>query len=131
MSIVDRIKQDALRTAAEHAAAVNEHQRRYRLERMADIVDALEDRFDENAGAFLKSIGITSERKGSSLLLRKSGWVFVVAPRDDMTLSVNSAIVRPDVRFPLLTDTLYGQIVKAIVLWAQRIDDGMTGRAGL
>lgn len=131
MSIVDRIKQEALRTAAEHAAAVNERERLYRLERMADIVGALDDRFDENGRAFLKSVGITSERKGASLLLRKSGWVFVIAPRDNMTLSVNSAVVRPDPEFPLLTDALYGQIIRAIVLWAQRIDEGMAGRAGL
>ncbi len=130
MLIVDQIKQDAVR-AAEYTPAVNDLERHCRLGRVTDIVSALEDRFEENGAAFLKSIGITCELKGSSLLLRKSGWAFVIAPHDNMTLSVNSAIIRPDPNFPLLTDALYRQIATAIVLWAQKIDDGVTGRPGL
>lgn len=128
MSIVDQIKRDALRTAAEVAVAVEDHQRRYRLERMTDIVTAIEDRFEGTGSAVMKSIGIAWERSGASMVLRKSGWAFVIAPRDDMSLSVNSAVVRPDPRFPLLTDRLYGQIVKGIVVWANGIDDGLAGR---
>jgi hypothetical protein len=123
MSIVEQIKQDALRTAAEYAASVDD-QRLYRLERMTDIITALEDYFDDNGGAFLKSIGTSCSHKGGSVVLRKSGWTFVIAPRDDMSLSVNSAVVRPDPKFPLLTDELYAQIMRGIVLWAKSIDDG-------
>jgi hypothetical protein len=41
-----------------------------------------------------------------------------------MSLSVNSAVVLPDPKFPLLTDELYAQIMRGIVLWAKSIDDG-------
>ena len=124
MAIVEQFKPNALRTAAEYSASVDEYQRLYRLERMTDIITALEDYFDDNGGAFLKSIGISCSRKGGSVVLRKSGWAFVISPRDDMSLSVNSAVVWPDPKFPLLTDELYAQIMRGIVLWAKSIDDG-------
>ncbi len=123
MSIVEQIKRDALRTAAEYAASVDEYQRFYRLERMRDIVTALEDYFDDNGGAVLKSIGISCSRNGGSVVLRNSGWAFVIAPRDDMSLLVNSAVVWPDPKFSLLTDELSAQIMRGIVMWAKSIDD--------
>jgi hypothetical protein len=122
MSIVEQIKQDALRTTAEYAASVDEYQRLYRLERMTDIITALEDYFDDNGGAFLKSIGISCSRKGGSVVLRKSGRAFVIAPRDDTSLWVNSAVVWPNSKFPLRTDELYAQIMRGMVLWAKSID---------
>lgn len=130
MSIVEQIKLDALRSAAEYAAAVSEHQRRYRLERMTAIVDALEDRFESQGVAFLKSLGISAKRRDASLVLRKSGRMFIVAPRDDMSLSVNRAIVQPDPKFPLLTNDLYAQVIRAVVLWAKAIDEGRAREVG-
>lgn len=124
MSSVQKIMVEALTSAETHAADVAERERLYRLERMGDIVEALATRFEEWDRGFVDGLGIACVRRDRSLVLKKAGWAFVVAPHDGYSLAVNGNSVRVDRRFPMLADGLYDDLKGRISRWAEAIDDG-------
>ncbi|MGD9784809.1 MAG: hypothetical protein AB7E80_11200 [Hyphomicrobiaceae bacterium] len=124
MATVEQIMDDALRSAAEYRAAVAQRERDYRFERMSDAVRAIGDRLDEDDSAFLDVLGLESLRRDDRLVLRKAGWIYEIAPTDDLTLMVNGTEVKLDRQFPVLTAELYELIKGSIARWAEAIDDG-------
>ncbi|MEL7050023.1 MAG: hypothetical protein AAFO75_13905 [Pseudomonadota bacterium] len=117
--IVRQLEREANIAAQAYEEAVQKNERAYRIERMEDLVDDLAERLDELETSLFNELSIVmhDDVDGRFTLVRE-GREFEVRARDDMTIAVNGQIVHPDPQFPVLTMSLYDNVLQRVLSWA-------------
>ncbi|MEO1205592.1 MAG: hypothetical protein AAFV45_04605 [Pseudomonadota bacterium] len=116
--IVRQLEDEANAAARAYEEAVQDNERSYRVGRMEDLIDDLSERLEALELARLESLGVAlDDTTDGVLILRRGLSAFEVRARDDMSISVNGKIVRPNPEFPVLTDDLYDDVMLHVIAW--------------
>ncbi len=128
-AIVRQLEIEANISAGAYLDEVEEFQRLYRLERMQDIVFDLTEWIEE-AGDLdrLAELGVTVEENDAELVFKQGRRTMMIAPRDDMSISVDGKVVNPNADCPVLDKPFYDVLMGCVFEWAQPDAESKTKR---
>lgn len=120
MSVVDRIISEALASARSHEQDVRQFHRDERLRRMHVLVNDVAEWLEEGEDAHrLAALGVSWRQDGEGLFFEQASRAFVIAPRDDMTVSAGGTIIHANRDCPVLTRSLYATVMACVLHWAR------------
>ena len=97
------------------------HRRTSRNE-MAELIAELGEWILERGDAKLLSafgVVIDEDFQSGTMTFTAFERLLVVSPRDDLSISVDGVVMRPDPECPVLDDQLYNAVMARIIAWAK------------